>query len=320
MNRIILFLSFLILPINLWAADACTNPKEYTIDKRCYVTDAQKKIKPYNAVVSVDFKCTGTIVKYNNKLYLYTAKHCVSNSENIARDSLILKLQTGQMVDVSKNNVGDFYQKTTENNGDKTTVYKNTGGDWAIYSVPADMKDIPFVEISDKTDWGVGPFTADYAARVIGYGMLKIMSDTEIKTFKEKYTDFLKEIRKKTKGTEKAYSFNNGGVLIDLDNGYISTYLFFHDTGDTFKDWGSLKVSKCKYSSNVKMTDCQSWRGDSGGGIFDKDGNIMGILTQGRAIVGGENHASAQDSWFKFETDNIILLDGLIKSSEVKPK
>ena len=51
MRRIILFLLFLAVPVNLLAEDACTNPDKYTIDKRCYVTDEQKKEKPYNAVV-----------------------------------------------------------------------------------------------------------------------------------------------------------------------------------------------------------------------------------------------------------------------------
>ena len=41
------------MPSVSMAADHCTNPKEYTIDKRCYVTDEQKKEKPYNAVVAL---------------------------------------------------------------------------------------------------------------------------------------------------------------------------------------------------------------------------------------------------------------------------
>ena len=54
------------MPQFVLSADSCTNPSEYTIDRRCYVTDKQKQQKPYNATVGlidVDgyIYCTGTL-------------------------------------------------------------------------------------------------------------------------------------------------------------------------------------------------------------------------------------------------------------------
>ena len=65
----------------------------YTIDRRCYVTDEQKKNSPYNAVVALidnegDAYCTGTVMKQlsTGKLYVRTAKHCViDNFDNIEK-------------------------------------------------------------------------------------------------------------------------------------------------------------------------------------------------------------------------------------------
>ena len=61
-------LLFLMPFVAMAADDHCTKPDEYTIDKRCYVTDEQKSQKPYNSVVQVIIPdkngiCTGTIVK-----------------------------------------------------------------------------------------------------------------------------------------------------------------------------------------------------------------------------------------------------------------
>ena len=54
------------------AADHCTNPTEYTIDRRCYVTDKQKQQKPYNAVVEV------LNLKWKKKgLHPFVVKACV---------------------------------------------------------------------------------------------------------------------------------------------------------------------------------------------------------------------------------------------------
>ena len=85
MKRILCVFSLLIMPIVCFGFDdACTKPNEFTIDKRCYVTEAQKQTKPFNAVASLKdimggIYCSGVIVEKKGELYLYTAKHCVQN-------------------------------------------------------------------------------------------------------------------------------------------------------------------------------------------------------------------------------------------------
>ena len=98
MKKIIL-LFLLFMPFCSWAGDICTNPEAYTVDKRCYVTEEQKKEKPYNAVATFILAdgrthCSGTIVKRQGLTqddvgyFLYTAKHCVdSNQAKIGRAS-----------------------------------------------------------------------------------------------------------------------------------------------------------------------------------------------------------------------------------------
>lgn len=58
-----------------------------------------------------------------------------------------------------------------------------------------------------------------------------------------------------------------------------------------FNDNDKLKVSECKYSSSGKKIDCQTWCGNSGCGIFDDKGNLMGINTRGTSVIGGTSHA-----------------------------
>ena len=346
-KHIILFLSFLFVPMSVFAdLDRCVEngkyAKEYTIDKRCYVTDTlrKEKPKPYNAVVALvdtdgDIYCTGTVVEYNGKLYIYTAKHCVINDLNVSQDVLIVQPQEGDVYYVSKNNIGDMYQKTVILDEGKTeTTIKNDSGDWAIYNIPGKLgAGMSSVKISTKTDFGVGPATADYAARVVGYGALKIMSDKEIKDFKQKYIDFLKWAGvDTTKGTEAIYGFNeNGGIIANVESNEIWKYFknYLKKTGNS-KYWNSLffdkklKVSYCKYSSNGKMTSCQRWGGNSGGGIFDIDGNLMAIVTRSNYTIGGTAHAGALNVMFDLGTDNIILLRSpirqLLGSDAIKPK
>ena len=75
MKKYITISLLLFVPFMSMAADHCTNPKEYTVDKRCYVTDEQKKEKPYNAVVAlidnVDPYFTGTIVKCEKSYFCH---------------------------------------------------------------------------------------------------------------------------------------------------------------------------------------------------------------------------------------------------------
>ena len=318
MKYIISFLCFFVLSASVWAKDACTNPDEYTVDKRCYVTDEQKQEKPYNAVVALidenkDVRCSGTIVKQNNRLYLYTAKHCTFAKGELSKskNSVLIRLENGASGYAYKYKVGDFYYEH-ENHKDGDA---NQDGDYAIYVLSESLEKAignhGFSLISDKDKWGFGPISSNYSARLIGYGALKVMSDKEIDLFKKKYIKFLKdEFGVAAKGNETRYGFNNGGV--DTDTDIVEAYIYYLSQNESkyydefFGDYFKPKVSYCEYSSTGKTIDCQSWAGNSGCGIFDENGNIMAIFTRGKDIIGGSNHASSGTSWFY--NGNIILL------------
>lgn len=287
---LISFLLFVFIPGVLFARDACTDPDAFTVDRRCYVTDEQKKEKPYNAVVKL-YGCTGTIVKIKNDYYIYTAKHCVSSEKVDSYESISAVLQNGTTVMADRNDVGEYNTATDE----------NWEGDWAIYKIRDEYNDgkLPYVYISDKWDWGILSINRD--ARSVGYGVLKIMSDAEIEEFKARYITYLATERdtpyeQQTK-TEK-YGFK-GGESIDTTNAYANNFIydFLFDTdrkyySDIFKDGNKLKVSDCKFATDGREINCQGWGGNSGGGVFDNNGDIMGLTTRGPSIIGGENHAA----------------------------
>ncbi|MBO4745587.1 MAG: hypothetical protein J5613_00760, partial [Alphaproteobacteria bacterium] len=135
------FLLFLLCsPMMAGAADYCTNPDEYTVDRRCYVTEEQKTQKPYNSVVALidggGIYCTGTVVtpgtryspffSYNtpNQVpVIVTAKHCTDRNRDGQPDkTLKVRLQNGQQLEVSFLKTGNY------NILDGT----NEDGDWAV--------------------------------------------------------------------------------------------------------------------------------------------------------------------------------------------
>lgn len=277
MKQIILSLLFVLLPMNLLAGDICTNgPDNYMVDKRCYVTDAQKKTKPYNAVVTVlrdgaaqGGNCTGTIVKSGNKFYLYTAKHCTDlNNDNSSDSSLNIKLQNGQEVKAWLNNSGnaDLQKKS------------NLSGDWAVYSL----------DVSGLSSVGKASIKNGGSIRIIGFGRLKIMSDAEIKDFKQKYVAYLK-----SEGITKSFDkYGVSGKVIDTNNAKVSEFISQLDSGYKNKIFNdtALKESRCNYSNGMRY--CQGWHGSSGGGIFDKNGDMVGIVSYGENYIGGiDSHA-----------------------------
>ena len=291
-KKLFVFLS-LFLSANSFGADHCTNPTEYTIDERCYVTDEQKERKPYNSVVALidddEFiYCTGTIVQgENGKPYVYTAKHCILDENNLVQSTLRIKLQDGTELNVTKNKVGDFDIATDG----------NESGDWAVYSI--NKTDVPMVEkIFQLRVDGLGlklPMLSNI--KLVGYGTLKIMSDKEITEFKDKYIAYLKDKEKiDIQGTEYNYGFDSGGI--DTLNEYVINFI---DNNDDYwetlnSDSGRLKVSACEYFFySGKEIGCQAWGGNSGGAIFDSGNRIMGILTRGNYIIGGEYHAGRED-------------------------
>jgi len=279
------------VPFVAMAADHCTNPTEYTVDERCYVTDAQKKTSPYNAVVALiddgDIYCTGTIVQgVNGKPYVYTAKHCTDDDNGLVQSTLRIKLQNGKKLSVTKNNVGNYDIINDE----------NFSGDWAVYSI--NKTDVPMVEKTTKIKFGIAPYELPYDVKSVGYGSLKIMSDKEITKFKDKYIAYLKDKEEfDIRGTEYNYGFDSGGI--NTSNEYVINFI---DNNDDYwetldSDDSRLKVSICKYLSTGRPKGCQIWGGNSGGPIFDDENKIMGIVTRGNSMIGGEYHAGREDWW-----------------------
>ena len=295
MKKYIVTSLLLLVPFMSMAADRCTDPDRYTIDRRCYVTDEQKKEKPYNATVYlIESGCTGTIIKFKNGLYVYTAKHCVVDKSGAVPYKIKIRTQSGTEFIAQKNKIGNF---------DTVVNPLNRSGDWAIYSIPSSYQ-IASTDFTDNQSHGWDILQLiKYDAQVIGYGVLKIMSDKEISNYKDKYIKYLKD--KKwivAKGDEGLYGFDGEGGVRAYYGGYGGPYVvnfleyLAHNDGkyyyDVFGD-KKLKVSQCKYSAQGQSVGCQIWGGNSGGGVFDKNGNLMGILAGYDAIIGGKNHAAA---------------------------
>lgn len=283
------------MPVYVFAyKDGCMEhgkyEKLYTVDKRCYVTNEQKKTKPYSAVVALvdgDFiYCTGTVIKFNGRFYLYTAKHCTDNDgDNIADDTLQIKTQTGKVVTVYKNNLGSYDIKNDEKHY----------GDWAIYSIK--QTDLVAVETTTREKKDL----YSYYARLIGYGALKIMSDDEINKFKSNYITYLKNLGETDEDIKKypqLYGITKNGGIRET-NDWVNVFLGNMEPDyllDLFANH-ELKYSMCKYWANSGIGDgCQAWPGNSGGGIFDIEDNLMAILTRVFADIGGLEHASAKQN------------------------
>ena len=299
MKKHIIVSLLLFVPFISMAADHCTTPSEYTIDRRCYVTDEQKKEKPYNAIGGIvgpyGIDCTGTIIKQGDNLFFYTAKHCAHSKD------ITIMLVDGTNKTSHLSTTGNY--KNYFSLSKLEQVEENPKGDWAIFIF--DEKDIPFVNLSTHPQ--------DKQALSLGYGSLKIMSDEEISELKNTYIEFLKNNESPysieqdgkyvpegkitlTSENKSNYGFVDGGIK--WINGYFEWFLRESNLYVLFDDNQNLKVSYCEYDSNGdgKADGCQGWQGDSGGGLFDSEGNLMAIRSTGKAIIGGTNHASAQDS------------------------
>ncbi len=272
----------LVLPSIAMATDGCVHPEQYTIDRRCYVTDVQKEQLPYNTVVALvedGIKyCTGTIIKdENGDLYVYTARHCVDTKNGYAQDRITIQTQDGSQFQVNKHRVGDYSSLTDA----------SFPGDWAIYSFSASPDNVPYAQLTDKYATA-GPGEVAYNAMVVGYGSLKIMSDQELSDFKQRYVSFLR--------TEYSALLPNWIDTDALDThsfpvlDFINNGLSSQEYADLFQN-RLLKVSKCNYFSYGRGVGCQIWGGNSGGPIFGEDNKLFGIVTRGNYIIGGDWHS-----------------------------
>ena len=307
--------------------DACTKPSEFTIDKRCYVTPEQKKTYPYNTVVALikqdgDVYCTGTIISEFNGSSIkrvYTAKHCTDLIEDgLVDETITIKTQGGATYKATN----EYIQQKTDAYGNyniaEDTLYS---GDWAKYSLFDVPDDLPFTTFTTRHSGTLGKLEAtkenssvleklfvplflgkaflgdnNYDAQVVGYGSLKIMSDAEIQDFKAKYTKFLENPAYEDLDDYKR-GFQDGGVntrnkiVKEFIYGNLDNALSGDDYVEFFEDGEQLKTSLCQLNVDGYQQGCQSWGGNSGGPIFDKEGHLMGILTRGNYIIGGERHA-----------------------------
>ena len=298
MKKIFMFLLF-VPELCFGLEDACTKPDEFTIDKRCYVTDEQKQQKPYNAVVKLSNGCTGTLVNVGDRVpYLLTAKHCVDDKDGLVRQEVYITLQDGREFNATKSIVGNY----------DTINHENFSGDYAVYVVNIENEPLPAVNVTkNKYSYFISKdFNFDYYnARLVGYGVLKIMSDKEISNYKAKYLRYLKD--KKgiiAKGDEHLYGFDGkAGVFAYYGENYSGPYVvnfleyLAHNDSEYYLDVfvnEELKVSYCRYSSGGIKKGCQSWGGNSGGPIFDDKNAIMGIVTRGPHVIGGPGHAGRE--------------------------
>ena len=281
------------MPSVCWGLDdACTNPTNFTVDKRCYVTDEQKRAFPYNTVVALTYPngrpfCTGTIIKKGNETLIYTAKHCTDNDGDHYPDHTItIKTQNGTSYDATMKEYGEL-------DLEKLTPFS---GDWAIYAIDNAPSDLPFTELTSnrsglmgqinvasknlsETEKFFAPFAVlgrlifnnnNYNARLVGYGSLKIMSDKEIQDFKDKYTKFLEENLKKiivSENENENISESELEYLVDFynknpiyngitnDGGLNTTNTFVYKFIDNSLTW--TEYNDIFEDSNLKISFCQ---------------------------------------------------------------
>ena len=338
MKKLCVFLLSILTPIvamgnTQWRDGCMENGKyksEYTIDRRCYVTDEQKQILPYDAVVALlddqnGVNCTGTIFRDNQDfllkdafryetklpvpgLFVYTAAHCITG------DRIKIRLQNGKEI-------------ITERVSGTHSYWNKSVMDWAVYKIPeSEQNGLSYVDIAYGEN-------ADAELKVIGYGSLAIMSNKEIKDYKQAYIDFLKSYLAKKTDTNTLIEANcknrKDGMDYDFcvdmyltkqdwNTNYLSRQFEYLDNvdapgvpSDYFID-GAIATHKSEFEEfeknnplpknidllkesvcHMESTDdfCQAWHGNSGGGIFAGN-KIIAVLSNGPGTIGGKHHAA----------------------------
>lgn len=250
---------------------------EYTIDRRCYVTDEQKQQHPFDTVVKIQTKrgqCTGVIVKNpkdNKELYIITASHCVPNAleDNMVYlpngavrfkqpDKRYVTLQNGRQLDTHIIYSGTVsYSK----NGVVSDQNIQNEHDFAILKIDdKDITNIPFANIST--------INREDNVNVIGYGAAVILSNKQIGALKKTFISFLKK---------------NSDAL-SIPKYAEQLYSIMPSMPDILKASFGCKIPTKDPSFNYK-NGCQIWSGNSGGPVFDTQGNAVAITSWGQDLI-----------------------------------
>ena len=264
----VVFVLMTMIPSMCWAlSDACTNPKEYTIERRCYLTDDAWQHAPYKHVLKMWRKADGKVYCTANMAFgqIVTARHCIEGY-----------------------NVSDL--KFIAFDGREITVkYVGYENEFAygkhnpfidiVFLTPSE-KDADFVKSNSiNTAESINSVTSGSFVSV-GCGALKILSDKEIDLFQRAYAEFLNNTGSRNTESGQLISEDGKTVKLLLERGFyekINPYLIKYGLGtaeDIFTNDGkNIKASLCngfEWPPRDRKLDghCQGWKGDSGGGVF----------------------------------------------------
>ena len=271
MKRIFAFLLLFIPTFCL--ADACTNQNEYTIDKRCYVTDSIWKNRPYKHILKMYDNAENIVFCTANMVAgkIVTAKHCVENKDV---SNITFIAHTGTRISVQ-------YINTETNLYD----YAPISQDWVVLTPKAEFQNF----VKENSIYNVQDFSdfADSSFVIIGYGGLKILNDKEIKNLKKAYFEYLQatDAANSSIKDDKTASVNQKiGGFKDAITSYLHKY-GFNSAEDVFMDTNKMKLSICAYVENLSELNmisakCQVWAGNSGGGLY----GIRNVITKTDAV------------------------------------
>ena len=256
-------------------------------------------------------------------LYVYTAAHCVKNKS----DTLKIRLQNGKEIITEKINIGS-----------KPFGIFNTGNDWAVYKIPDDEQDeLPFVDIAYSADTNSQLNVIGYGAlAIMSDSEIKNYKKEYINFLENKLNeilnnkDLLLEYECGNKDNNLYYdeckshleqevsefgvSITSAGYELDnLKRNKDKARYFFNDSNDIrisnkmFEAFTEkqpvpvnidlLKESVCHINGNKDF--CQTYNGNSGGGVFVGD-KLIGIVSISTGGIGENMH-------LRFLKDNDFL-------------
>ncbi len=279
----VVFALMTMVPSMCWAlSDACTNPKEYTIERRCYLTEDAWQRAPYKHVLKMWRKADGKVYCTANMVFgqIVTARHCIEDY-----------------------NVSDL--KFIAFDGREITVkYVGYENEFAygkhnpfidiVFLTPSE-KDADFVKSNSiNTAESINSVTSGSFVSV-GCGGLKILSDKEIDLFQHAYSEFLqnnKEYVARNSDEDFGKPILDDGKTMNLTYllskefyEKINPYLIKYGLGtaeDIFtNDSKNIKASLCDRfdqpdEDRELYGNCSGWHGDSGGGVYRISNGVNG--------------------------------------------